>query len=289
MGRRSVEWTLDPRSVGSALVAVALVGISYAIVEVRRRGLSAVLPFLSSGSPRYRSCRMDVALARSRDPAGPASPAGSCRRESRHARDVRGARGAPALPARLPPVPGVLADACGARVLAAEPGTDPPRAPLRPLRDRNGPRVPIAVGAATIGLAMLLLLPVSNRSDAWTGCRERLPLRNRFAGGRRADHRRCSRARSGGSRRSRRGSQPDRRPCRRHSPSPRSEPSQVVVRPARRHRGHAVRPLGGGLARAAGVDTFRGVVLCVAGLAFLASALAATFLAAIVRGARPRV
>lgn len=34
--------------------------------------------------------------------------------------------------------------------------------------DRNGPRLPIAVGSTTIGLALLLLLPVSTRTDAWT-------------------------------------------------------------------------------------------------------------------------
>ncbi len=39
-----------------------------------------------------------------------------------------------------------------------------------------------------------------------------------------------------------------------------------------------------GVERAAGIDTFHAVVLCVAGLAFLASALAATFL----RGHRQR-
>ena len=34
--------------------------------------------------------------------------------------------------------------------------------------DRNGPRVPIAGGTATIGVAVLLLLPATDRADAWT-------------------------------------------------------------------------------------------------------------------------
>ncbi len=34
--------------------------------------------------------------------------------------------------------------------------------------DRNGPRLPIAVGAATIGVAVLLLLPATTRPEAWT-------------------------------------------------------------------------------------------------------------------------
>src|SRR4029078_6861911 len=33
--------------------------------------------------------------------------------------------------------------------------------------DRNGPRLPIACGAAAIGTAVLFLLPASSRSDAW--------------------------------------------------------------------------------------------------------------------------
>jgi MFS family permease len=34
--------------------------------------------------------------------------------------------------------------------------------------DRNGPRLPIAAGAATIGVAVLLLLPATSRPEAWT-------------------------------------------------------------------------------------------------------------------------
>jgi MFS family permease len=34
--------------------------------------------------------------------------------------------------------------------------------------DRNGPRLPIAFGAAAIGAAVLLLLPATTRADAWT-------------------------------------------------------------------------------------------------------------------------
>ena len=46
--------------------------------------------------------------------------------------------------------------------------------------DRNGPRLPIAIGAATIGVAMLLLLPASTRPGGVdVGCREHLPLRDR--------------------------------------------------------------------------------------------------------------
>ena len=83
--------------------------------------------------------------------------------------------------------------------------------------DRNGPRLPIAIGAATIGVAMLLLLLVSSRADAWTwGVASICLFAIGLAGRRRAGHGRRARSGAGGSRGCRGGAQPDRRARRRH-------------------------------------------------------------------------
>ena len=146
--------------------------------------------------------------------------------------------------------------------------------------DRNGPRLPIAAGAATIGVAMLLLLPVSSR-----------PTRGRGAS--RASS--CSRS----------GYPAVVAPITAAALAPAPENlagvaaglNQTVARVGGILSVAAIGALAGwlfvnqggtgdtpfdpsasGVERAAGVDTFHAVVLCVAGLAFLASALGATFL-----------
>ena len=155
--------------VGSALVAIGLVGISYALVEVREHGLGHVLPMLVVGV---------LALA-------------GFVVWTRRAAD-------PIVPPALRRVPGLVAAnlvtlvmyaALGAHLLFLPVylqflGFSPPLAGLvfvppsvalillaprfGRYADRNGPRLPIAVGATTIGTALLLLLPVTTRSEAWT-------------------------------------------------------------------------------------------------------------------------
>ena len=153
--------------------------------------------------------------------------------------------------------------------------------------DRNGPRLPIAVGRGDdrrLDAAPPPRLEPPGRVDV--GRREHLPVRDRVAGGRRP---RSQRPRSlplprisrgwprGSTRRSHASAA--------SSPSPRSVLSRAGCSSTRAARAtRRSMPRRTGVERAAGVDTFHAVVLCVAGLAFLASALAATFL----RGHRQR-
>jgi EmrB/QacA subfamily drug resistance transporter len=159
--------TLD--LVGSTLVAVGLAGISYALVEVRDRGLGQVLPFLLVGIAALVG--LVVWTLRARDPVVPPSL-------------LRVPGLAPANLVTL-----VMYAALGAHLLFLPVylqfiGFGPTLAGLvfappsigmillaprfGRYADRNGPRIPIAAGAATIGLAVLLLLPATTRSDAWT-------------------------------------------------------------------------------------------------------------------------
>lgn len=159
--------TLDV--VGSLLVAVGLAGISYALVESQDQGLAQVLPALLVGV---------VALA-------------ALVRWTLRARD-------PVVPPSLLRVPGLAAANLVTLVMYAALGAHllffplylqflglsptvsglvfvPPSIGLILLAprwgryaDRNGPRGPIAFGAATVGVAVLLLLPMTERADART-------------------------------------------------------------------------------------------------------------------------
>ena len=271
--------TLD--LVGSALVAVALVGISYSIVEVQSRGFSAVLPFLLVGIAALIG--LVAWTLRSRDPV---IPPALLRQPGLAAANLVTLVMYAALGAHLLFLP-VYLQFLGFSPTLAGLVFSPPSIGLILLAprfgryaDRNGPRVPIAAGAATIGLAMLLLLPVSSRPEAWTWAVASVCL---FAIGLPAVVAPITAAAL--------------------APAPEGLAgvaaglNQTVARVGGILSVSAIGALAGwlfighggtgdtpfdpsavGAARAAGVDTFRGVVLCVAGLAFLASALAATFL-----------
>ena len=113
--------TLD--LVGSSLVALGLTGLSYALVEVRDRGLAHVLPMLVVGVLALAA--LVIWTRRSADPARPSGApprAGPRRRQPRHARALRSARSPPAVRARVPAVHRAQPDALRARVRAACPG-----------------------------------------------------------------------------------------------------------------------------------------------------------------------
>jgi EmrB/QacA subfamily drug resistance transporter len=155
--------------VGSALTAVGLAGVTYALVEVRERGLAEVV------APAVIGCLALAGLVvwtfRAHDPV---------------------------VPPRLLRLPGIAAANLVTLALYAALGAHllflplyvqflglsptlagvvfvPPSLALIALAprfgrtaDRYGPRWPIACGAAVIGLGVLLLLPVDERADGWT-------------------------------------------------------------------------------------------------------------------------
>ena len=283
--------TLD--LVGSGLVAVGLVGITYALVEVREQGLEEVLPFLIVGAAALgRPRHLDAEGARPGRAAVAPARAGARPREPRHARHVRGARRAPALPAGLPAVPRLLADARGPRLRAAEHRVDPARAAVRPLRR---PQRPETADRRRRGDDRRRRPPAAARHRPGrrldVGGGERLPLRARAVGRGGADHGGGAVARAGGSRR--RCCRDSTRRSRESAASSRWRRSvlsparcssitaeSVTPRSIRQPKAPFVRP-----ASAA----FHGVIISVAALAFLASvhglddASAAT-----VRAERPR-
>ncbi len=271
--------TLD--LVGSALVAVALVGISYSIVEVQERGAAAVAPFFIVGIGALGG--LVAWTRRARDPV---IPPALLRQPGLAAANLVTLVMYAALLAHLLFLP-VFLQFLGFSPTVAGLVFSPPSIGLILLAprfgryaDRNGPRVPIAAGAATMGVAMLLLLPVSSRSDARSWVVASILL---FAIGLPAVVAPITAAAL--------------------SPAPENLAgvaaglNQTIARVGGilsvaiigafagwlfvRHGGTGDTPFDPsavGTARAAGVETFRGVVLCMAGLAFLASALAATIL-----------
>ena len=147
--------------------------------------------------------------------------------------------------------------------------------------DRNGPRLPIAVGAATIGArdaAAPARLEPPGGVDV--GRREHLPLRDRACplSSRRSRPPRSLRPRRISPASPRDSTRPSRGSAA-SSRSPRSAPSRggcSSTRAARATRRSTPQRAASSVQPAS--STFHAVVLCVAGLAFLASALAATFL-----------
>ena len=277
--------TLD--LVGSALVAVALVGISYALVEVRERGLVHVLPSLVVGVAALVGL-----LVWTRRADDPVVPPALLRVPGLAAANLVTLVLYAALGAHLLFLPVYL------QFLGFSPTVSglvfaPPSIGLILLAprfgryaDQNGPRVPIAVGAATIGVAVLLLLPATTRADAWVWGVAAICL---FALGLPAVVAPITAAAL--------------------SPAPEelagvaAGVNQTVARVGGILSVAAIGALAGaifvdrggtgdtpfdpsasGSVREAGIDAFHGVVLCVAALAFLAAALAAAFL----RGHRHR-
>ena len=271
--------TLD--LVGSALVAVALTGISFAIVEVRERGLDAVLPFLVAGLAALAG--LVVWTLRARDPVVPPS---LLRVPGLAAANLVTLVMYAALGAHLLFLPvylqflGFSPTLAGLVFVPSEHRPDPARAPVRPLRRPERASRPDRVRRRHDRHRRA---PSRARDDPGRGLdvgpRERLPLRGRPACGRRADHGGRAVTCSRGPRGRRLGTEPDRGAGGRHPLGRRDRRAgRDRVRRPRRNRRHAVRPSAAGAVRDAGIDAFHAVVLCIASLAFLASVLAAVFL-----------
>lgn len=153
---------------GAGLVVAGLAGVTYALVEVRGRGLAHVLPFLLAGLG---------ALALfgwwTRRAPDPLVPPALLRRPGLAAANAVTLVLYAALGAHVLFLPVFVQFLGFSPVLAglvfAPPGLAlvllAPR--LGALADRRGPRLPIATGATLIGLAVLLLVAVSTRADAW--------------------------------------------------------------------------------------------------------------------------
>jgi EmrB/QacA subfamily drug resistance transporter len=271
--------TLD--LVGSGLVAVGLVGITYALVEVREKGLEEVLPFFVVGVVALAG--LVVWTLKARDPVVPPS---LLRVPGLASANLVTLVMYAALGAHLLFLP-VYLQFLGFSPTLAGLVFAPPSIALILLAprwgryaDRNGPRLPIAIGAATIGVAVLLLLPATDRADAWTWGVASVCL---FALGLSAVVAPITAAAL--------------------SPAPEDLAgvaaglNQTVARVGGILSVAAIGAMAGaifvdhggvgdtpfdpsaaGAVRDAGIDAFHGVILSVAGLAFLASVLAATTL-----------
>lgn len=159
--------TLD--LVGSSLVAVGLAGVSYTLVEVRERGIAHVLPMLAVGL-----LALAVLVVWTRRVADPIVPPALLRVPGLAAANLVTLVMYAALGAHVLFLP-VYLQFLGLGPVLAGLAFAPPSLALILLAprlgryaDRNGPRLPIAAGAATIGVAALLLLQVATRAQAWT-------------------------------------------------------------------------------------------------------------------------
>ncbi|HEY7730590.1 MAG TPA: MFS transporter [Gaiellaceae bacterium] len=155
--------------IGSALTAVGLAGVTYALVEVRDRGAGAVAVPALVGILALAG--LAVWTFRARDPVVPPR---LLRLPGIAAANVVTLALYAALGAHLLFVP-LYVQFLGLSPTVAGLVFVPPSLALIALAprfgrmaDRYGPRWPIAGGALLIGLGALLLLPFDERSDAWT-------------------------------------------------------------------------------------------------------------------------
>jgi EmrB/QacA subfamily drug resistance transporter len=267
--------------VGSALVALGLGGVSYAIVEGHDQGLTRVLPFLLVGIAALGG--LVLWTLRARDPLVPPSLL-----------RVPGLAGAnlvtlvlyAALGAHLLFLP-VYLQFLGFSPSLAGLVFVPPSVGLILLAprfgryaDRHGPRLPISFGAATIGTAVLLLLPATTRPEAWTWglasvallalglpavvapitAAALAPAPEGLAGV--AAGLNQTVARIGGI----------------LSVATLGAVAAAIFADQGGSGDTPFDPASAGTARAAGIDAYHGVVLCIAALAFLAAALSAVLL-----------
>jgi EmrB/QacA subfamily drug resistance transporter len=155
--------------VGSGLTAVGLAGVTYALVEVRARGVSEVaVPTLVG---MLALAGLVVWTFRARDPVVPPR---LLRLPGIAAANVVTLALYAALGAHLLFLP-LYVQFLGFSATLAGVVFVPPSLALIALAprfgrtaDHYGPRWPIAGGAFVIGLGALLLLPIDERSDAWT-------------------------------------------------------------------------------------------------------------------------
>lgn len=164
--RPETKSTLD--LVGSALVAVGLVGVTYALVEVREKGVVAVLPPLVVGL-----VALVALVAWTRRAAHPVVPPRLLRVPGLVPANIVTLAVYAALGAQLLFLP-VFLQFLGFSPAVSGLAFAPPSLALVLLAprfgayaDRYGPRLPITAGTITIGCAVLLLLPISSRHEAW--------------------------------------------------------------------------------------------------------------------------
>ena len=155
--------------VGAALTAVGLTGITFGVVELQSRGFAAVVPALAIGVAALGG----LVAWTFRAPA-PLIPPSLLRRPGLTQANVVTLVVYAALGAHLLFLPLYLQFLGFSPTLAGLAFTPPSIALilLAPrfgrIADRSGPRWPIAGGSFTIGVGVLLLLPIGSRADAWT-------------------------------------------------------------------------------------------------------------------------
>lgn len=164
--RASGRQTFDP--VGSALAALALGAISYALVELGRRGLDDIV--VSAALAGLAITALVVWTRRATDPVIPPS---LLTRPGLAFANVVTLVVYAALAAHLLLFPVYLQFLGFSAVVAGLSFTLPsialvvlaPRAGA--LADRIGPRVPVSAGCALIACSLLLLLPIDDTTSAW--------------------------------------------------------------------------------------------------------------------------